>query len=555
MQRKVQKEQEKKRNKPKRKKMTIDGATRKLVEELVGLCLRLGELNDSLAKLEAAEDLTEEISEQIDAITEEKDNILCKLAGAGLPLLLNTADSIEEAIAKAPADTVPSLKACRAGLQEVVNSMGVDVLCWLYASLNLDFPEEDNEVVKKAVLSKGLLACSLDALRAHINLCEDQLRTEAVRTKVESLTEQKRLAEETVEKLGGWRAAVFLDNGEVFVEADVSLWPMGDQVEMITTIKNELVITLEKARDELDSRNLERAAAGDLHQAIWNLWVSAKEMALAGEAADKHRASLSSQVIGEGLSNDATAQLLTDSWAEPAEPFEDMQSQQAVQVIADDKTHLDAIFKYLVAHIMEVRKMAEKLEDHLLSLSSRTSSRASSSARAASRANSRAASRLSSRMNSAAAETAVRAAAAMLEAEGPPLPPDGEALSPSPAESLAVTPSPEDPAFGSEAEEESDAGSDPRPAPEEVPEVVSFESRRRPSSRHLEARPRLSSPVSASEEGILMGMVMTEGSPATRVSEVNMLDHAELQHTKDRLIEMEEIMADLNDVVEERELL
>lgn len=47
-----------------------------------------------------------------------------------------------------------------------------------------------------------------------------------------------------VEKKGGWRAAVFLDNGEVNIDVDTGPWPPEEGVLMLQTVRDALVIQL-----------------------------------------------------------------------------------------------------------------------------------------------------------------------------------------------------------------------------------------------------------------------------------------------------------------------
>ena len=47
-----------------------------------------------------------------------------------------------------------------------------------------------------------------------------------------------------VEKKGGWRSAVFLDNGEVNVDVDAGLWPPEEGVMILQTVRDALVVQL-----------------------------------------------------------------------------------------------------------------------------------------------------------------------------------------------------------------------------------------------------------------------------------------------------------------------
>lgn len=66
---------------------------------------------------------------------------------------------------------------------------------------------------------------------------EERWHEELLRARLEVITK-------AVENKGGWRAAVFLDTGEVNVEVDVKPWPPEEGLLMLQTVKDALLLQL-----------------------------------------------------------------------------------------------------------------------------------------------------------------------------------------------------------------------------------------------------------------------------------------------------------------------
>jgi hypothetical protein len=63
------------------------------------------------------------------------------------------------------------------------------------------------------------------------------------------LVKQKEVLDAAVKAAGGWRSAVFLQNGEVDVDADISVWPKDEQVQILQLIKDTLQMQVMQERE------------------------------------------------------------------------------------------------------------------------------------------------------------------------------------------------------------------------------------------------------------------------------------------------------------------
>jgi len=65
------------------------------------------------------------------------------------------------------------------------------------------------------------------------------------------LQQQEKLLLEAIEKAGGWQGALYLENGEPDVEIKLDVWPQNDQISMLQSIKDHLIVKLEHSKEKL----------------------------------------------------------------------------------------------------------------------------------------------------------------------------------------------------------------------------------------------------------------------------------------------------------------
>ncbi|GMH76173.1 hypothetical protein TL16_g06995 [Triparma laevis f. inornata] len=109
------------------------------------------------------------------------------------------------------------------------------------------------------------------------------------------LKKQSEVLQHAMNDAGGWRSCVFLENGEVDFECDVSVWPDADQVLMLGVINDRLMLLVEEERDQKSKAKreareaLKAAKAGaaskkertkqeTLHKAVRKLWRTASSV-------------------------------------------------------------------------------------------------------------------------------------------------------------------------------------------------------------------------------------------------------------------------------------
>ncbi|GMH82858.1 hypothetical protein TrVE_jg2145 [Triparma verrucosa] len=152
----------------------------------------------------------------------------------------------------------------------------------------------------KAALGSGNIAelATMDhELQASINNVRQQIKTshgdaDELYAREKLLSTQSEILRKAMEDAGGWRSCVFLENGEVDFECDVSVWPADDQVLMLGVINDRLMLLVEEERDQKSkakreareaikaakagavSKN-ERKKQETLHKAVRKLWRTA----------------------------------------------------------------------------------------------------------------------------------------------------------------------------------------------------------------------------------------------------------------------------------------
>ena len=100
----------------------------------------------------------------------------------------------------------------------------------------------------------------------------NQKRLMVLGAKVKVLTEE-------VERLGGWRASLFLDDGEVRTDADVSMWSEREQVLMLNEIRRALDEKADEADEEVrEAREDYEAKKRELTEAKNRLRATEKKM-------------------------------------------------------------------------------------------------------------------------------------------------------------------------------------------------------------------------------------------------------------------------------------
>ena len=128
-----------------------------------------------------------------------------------------------------------------------------------------------------------------------------------------TLTTQKKVLENAVKHVGGWRAAVFLENGDVDYECDFTVWPVDDKVNILSTIKDHLTLLLEEERDKFvkhkkDMRAKLKAAGKNseerkkqamLHKKIRKLWKTVRDSTLVGSTEGGAREAFLDEKEGE----------------------------------------------------------------------------------------------------------------------------------------------------------------------------------------------------------------------------------------------------------------
>ena len=89
---------------------------------------------------------------------------------------------------------------------------------------------------------------------------------------------QKDLLEAAVKTAGGWRSAVFLENGDVDVDCDVTIWSVEDQVHILNMIKDQLQIKIMNERDRADvARRNAKAASSKIQSRDVNFGANEKK--------------------------------------------------------------------------------------------------------------------------------------------------------------------------------------------------------------------------------------------------------------------------------------
>jgi len=63
-----------------------------------------------------------------------------------------------------------------------------------------------------------------------------------------------------IEAGGGWRAAMYLNNGDINLRCEISHWPLRDQVEMLTDVRAALEGDVATKTSELNTVQLKREA-------------------------------------------------------------------------------------------------------------------------------------------------------------------------------------------------------------------------------------------------------------------------------------------------------
>lgn len=73
-----------------------------------------------------------------------------------------------------------------------------------------------------------------------------ELRDRDAEWHADVLLQRSAAVSRAVERKGGWRSAVLLEDGNVNIDADVNPWPATDGVLMLQTVKSALVVQLEE---------------------------------------------------------------------------------------------------------------------------------------------------------------------------------------------------------------------------------------------------------------------------------------------------------------------
>jgi hypothetical protein len=195
-------------------------------------------------------------------------------------------------------------------LQASLNTADLKEISWKLATLEVMPPEEHDQYLSSVqALSKAVAAGNVSELQTMAHELSSQISNN--RKQIETsvgpaddlrqrdilMSKQKEVLEAAVKTAGGWRSAVFLENGEVDVDVDISVWNIEDQVSILAVIKDQLLMQLmqekERAFEALKSArsraatpqkpqvNLaERAKQEKLHKQIRSLYKKASSYGL-----------------------------------------------------------------------------------------------------------------------------------------------------------------------------------------------------------------------------------------------------------------------------------
>ena len=273
-----------------------------LKEKIDGVKSKIHESGDTSQP--GSREYRHQLHDELEDVEMKFDELIDKLDAYGLD------DAIDMCAAASQAqdsDTVLGL------LQNSINTSDLQDLSLKLAHVMLDKRgnSKENEI-KASVLQEAISSGSISELQTMQHEVENGLKNNAsaMKTTVSEVDtkalEHKKVVMETQSKIltnavklkGGWRAALFLDSGDVDLECDYTVWPVNDKVEILRSIKDHLSLALEdektrliehraKMREKLKSagRNqVERKKQEKLHKQIRKLWKTAASSALIGES-------------------------------------------------------------------------------------------------------------------------------------------------------------------------------------------------------------------------------------------------------------------------------
>lgn len=170
---------------------------------------------------------------------------------------LTSADIVEVSVALAEAMVLD-----REGVALQVRREGVDTGSSSRSIVDLHWNDEKAAANQRRmdILSESLLANEIHDLQVLRSSLVRQTVEEGKRPKRKSpgvvdreaelhadlLRERVAAVSRAVEKKGGWRSAVFGEDGEVDVGVDVQPWPAVDGVRMLQMVKSSLIVQLEE---------------------------------------------------------------------------------------------------------------------------------------------------------------------------------------------------------------------------------------------------------------------------------------------------------------------